>query len=79
MSVRRVAAVSLPVIAAVAALVIRRQRHRTSLAAADQRDIGWDLADDFTQAAANSLPDESGAFNIPDSLRARSGKEEPER
>jgi len=60
-----VAAISLTAIAAVAALVIHRRRHLRSPAAADQRDMGWDLADDFTQAVANSLPDESGAFNIP--------------
>jgi len=62
---RRVAAIGLPAIAVLAALVIHRPRHRPSPAATDQPDTGWDLADDLTQAAANALPDESGACNIP--------------
>lgn len=67
MALTRVAWGSVAAIAGVAAalLVISRRRHRTSQNAANQRSVGWDLVDDFTQGVANALPHESGAFNIP--------------
>jgi hypothetical protein len=66
MTLTRVAWSSLALIASLAAaLVIKRRFHSTLSAAANEREMDWDLADDFTQAVANSLPHESGAFNIP--------------
>jgi len=45
------------------AFVIGRiRRDRTSAPGPDRQEVGWDLLDDFTQAAANALPHESGAF-----------------
>jgi hypothetical protein len=32
-------------------------------------EFEWNLPDDLTQAAANALPDESGAFNAPPSTQ----------
>jgi LPXTG-motif cell wall-anchored protein len=40
-------------------LVLKRRHHLVSRVPASQRDTGWDLADDFTQAVVNSLPHES--------------------
>jgi hypothetical protein len=62
----RVAWSGLAIIASVTvALVISRRRHRMSQTAANRRNTEWDLVDDFTQAVANALPHESGAFNVP--------------
>ena len=66
MTFTRVAWSGLAVIASVTvALVINRRRHRRSQTAANRGDMGWDFVDDFTQAVANALPHESGAFNVP--------------
>jgi hypothetical protein len=62
----RVAWSGLAVIASVTvALADSRRRHRRSQTAENRRNMEWDLVDDFTQAVANALPHESGAFNLP--------------
>jgi hypothetical protein len=43
----------------------RVRRGRTLALPPKQRDAAWDLPDDLTQAVANALPHESGAFNTP--------------
>ena len=69
MTLTRVAWSSLAVIAGViGALVVSRRRYRRSQTAANQRNLEWDLVDDFTQAVANALPHESGAFTRPPRL-----------
>jgi hypothetical protein len=63
MTATRLMLTSCAILASIAAgLVIGRRRHRASTAAASERNTEWTLVDDFTQAAANALPDESGAF-----------------
>ena len=68
MTVQRIAVMSAFAITASIAIgyVLRRSRHRSSPTPI-RRDMEWDLADDITQAVANALPHESGAFNIPPS------------
>jgi hypothetical protein len=60
----RVAVGSLAVISGVFAAVLIRHWWRSAPDIAGY-DPGWDLPDDLIQAAANALPHESGAFNIP--------------
>jgi hypothetical protein len=61
----RVAWNTLAVIAGVIGALVISRRYRRSQTAANQRNLRWDLVDDFTQAVANALPHESGAFNLP--------------
>lgn len=46
--------------------VLRRRRHHLTRGVTRTGcDLEWNLSDDLTQAVANALPHESGAFNIP--------------
>ena len=57
------AIVSVAAFAGIAAAIVVRYRRRETRAAAGNRADTWDLVDDFTQAAADSLPHESVTFN----------------
>jgi hypothetical protein len=67
MNYSRAAWIALGAVAGIAgAAAIRRlRRGRRLVLPAKQRDTMWDLPDDLTQAVANALPDEFGAFNTP--------------
>ena len=63
MTFRRAVVSIAAALAGVAAAMVIRHRHRETRAAAGNRRDTWDLLDDFTQAAADSLPHESVTFN----------------
>jgi hypothetical protein len=48
-----------------AAAIGRLRRGRRLALPAKEGETAWDLPDDLTQAVANALPHESGAFNTP--------------
>lgn len=67
MNYSRAAWVGLAIAGSIAGAVVidHLRRNRRSSIGRSKEDVEWDLADDFTQAVANALPHESGAFNVP--------------
>ncbi|HJR59985.1 MAG TPA: hypothetical protein VJ813_11320 [Vicinamibacterales bacterium] len=57
------AILGLAALAGIATAIVIRDRHRETRAAAGSKGDTWDLVDDFTQAAAGALPDESVTFD----------------
>ena len=71
MKYSRAAWIALGAVAGIAgaAVIGRLRRGRRLALLATQRDTVWDLPDDLTQAVANALPEEFGAFDTPVDLQ----------